>query len=61
MNERSGPKAAPRTPAKKSIRKTTRRFTDLAANEPTPVDAHHLALLDAAIDAGELEEADGRG
>lgn len=55
---RSGPKAAPQTPAKKSEhRKVTRRWTDLAPNEPEAEPPGYFDALAAAIDAGELEEA----
>lgn len=50
-------------PGRTTTRKTTRRWTDIAPNEP-PVDHEdpaYVAALDAAVDAGELEAVDGHG
>lgn len=49
--------ASHQTPAKKSTRKVTRRWTDLAPNEPQAEPPGYFDALAAAIDAGELEEA----
>ncbi len=62
---RRGPQAPPPGPRRQasSARKTTRRWTDVAPNE-APVDhldPGYIATLLAAVDAGELEEVDGRG
>ncbi len=40
----------------KSKRHITRRWTDLAPNEPEAEEAGYWSALAAAIDAGELEE-----
>ena len=57
---RGGAEAAGRANAP---RNTTRRWTDIAPNEPPAdhEDPAYVAALDAAIDAGELEAVDGHG
>lgn len=57
MTRREGPEGpSQQTPAKKSKRQVTRRWTDLAPNEPEPEPPGYFDALAAAIDAGELEE-----
>lgn len=63
MTRRSAPKGASPEPGRQaqSKRQITRRWTDLATNEPTAdhADPAYVAALVAAVDRGELEEVEG--